>query len=177
MALRHKGIFETQNYWNDYDIQQVIGLADLSTEKITSEEVIRRSVVIGRRILLKMSDDITMVCGPSGEKDIPRIDRAIQRLSLRMSVFDQTPFEHLFHALHAKHSLWDTLLRRKTPLSVANQFYEELFADNTKHWSPYFLEGWKEDSKSVFQHELFKKKNVTIFYRSDDLINSIYCQQ
>ncbi len=173
MVLTQHPPLETKSYWNEFDLEQVIGLTELSVEQITTEEIIRRSVIIGRRILLKMPDDIAIVCGPSEEKDTARFNRAVHYLSRRVPIFDQLPFEQLFLVIHAKKSLWDTLLRRKSSLFVANHFYEELF-DDTKRWRPYFMSGWEKCPKASFQHELFQKRGTKAFYRSDSLLNDFH---
>jgi hypothetical protein len=152
--------FHHRSYWTYEDMMQLQLIIEMMHDPL---EIIEKTLVIARRILERSPYHLAVVCGPistggrSVEENLDIFNRCVYRLSKQTPLFNQMPFEPVFHKVHQ--------LIEKDPVLCPNgksthffidRFYRSIFTD-LKIWYPHFIHGWEESIGARAEHALFTK--------------------
>lgn len=129
--------------------------------------------VIGNQCLAEKS--FTQVCGPistggygSVERNLLAFHKTIQKLkkSCNELVFDQMPFEPLFHRFHNE---WSAVHGDAYMQPVLDDFYLHLFErGHIKKLT--FMHDWKSSRGAQWEHEQAKRLHIPVEYLPENFI-------
>lgn len=144
----------TKKYWKENDFRS-----------LERSKTIHEVFGIARKILSRMPETVTQVCGPvtnggkgSIEENLKYLSSSIQDLQMKgIFVFDQMPFEETFHRIVRDENL------RQTYENILTDFYEPLFGLG-KIRTLYFVPGWESSRGANWEYEKAKEMGIQVIF-------------
>ncbi len=152
--------FEMRNNWLKKDFDKLLSLTDLNDPEL----IMKESFLVACDILSRSPNELAIVCGPisSGSKSVGEnlevFNKTVFKVGQKMSLFNQMPFEPVFHVAHGIIKDDSRLCPNgNSSKFFIENFYEKLFHLPGRKWLPHFIDGYQESTGAMMEHQIFTK--------------------
>lgn len=159
--------FRMRTHWFKKDLDRLYAIS----ESTDPDYMMRQALIVAEDILERSQPSLAIVCGPISSGRLSVVEnltifaRTVFKVGQKIPVFNQLPFEPVFHKVHGLIEHDSTLCPNGSSSKYfIEHFYEPLFRLPEIQWLPQFIYGYKKSTGAMIEHAIFTELGSKIHY-------------